>query len=137
MGSLHQAPPGPGTPLGPDPTWDQAPPGISTPPQSRHHPGPGTPLQAPPRQPPVDRHTPVNILPCPKLRLRAVIIYGRFPSQYNVALQSRFHCAFNGIITQNLSNTCTGIRTGTDLMPEYRFSCSCNTMQVNFVWIPV
>ena len=29
-------------------------------------PGPGT--------PPVDRHTPVNILPCPKLRLRAVKI---------------------------------------------------------------
>ena len=36
------------------PPWDQAP-----------HSGP---------DPPVDRHTPVNILPCPKLRLRAVII---------------------------------------------------------------
>ena len=28
---------------------------------------------SPPCTPPVDRHTPVNILPCPKLRLRAVI----------------------------------------------------------------
>ena len=38
---------------------------------------PGTPLdQAPPgtRHPPVDKHTPVNILPCPKLRLRSVIM---------------------------------------------------------------
>ena len=34
---------------------------------------PGTPPGT--RQPPpVDRHTPVNILPCPKLRLRAVKI---------------------------------------------------------------
>ena len=33
-------------------------------PRSRHPPGAGT---------PVDRHMPVNILPCPKLRLRAVI----------------------------------------------------------------
>ena len=28
--------------------------------------------------PPVDRQTPVNILPCPKLRLRAVIIRCEF-----------------------------------------------------------
>ena len=41
----HQTPPGEGTPLG-----------------AGTLPGPGTP-----------RHTPVNILPCPKLRLRAVI----------------------------------------------------------------
>ena len=47
-------PPGTRHPLGPDPQ-DQAPPGT-------RHP------------PPVDRHTPVNILPCPKLRLRPVII---------------------------------------------------------------
>ena len=46
-------------PPGPGPPWDQAPP------RTRHLPGPGT--------PPVDRHTLVNILPCPKLRLRAVI----------------------------------------------------------------
>ena len=45
--------------------WTRHPPG------SRHPPRPG----APPEQTPlVDRHTPVNILPCPKLRLRAVII---------------------------------------------------------------
>ena len=41
-------------------------------PRTRHRPD-----QAPPTPgagtPPVDRHTPVNILPCPKLRLRAVI----------------------------------------------------------------
>ena len=36
----------------------------------------GSPPGAPPgtMHPPVDRHTPVNILPCPKLRLRAVNI---------------------------------------------------------------
>ena len=49
-------PPGPGIPLGP---------GTHSP-STRHHTGPGTPL--------VDRHTPVNLLPCPKLRLRAVKI---------------------------------------------------------------
>ena len=59
QGDLHQAPP------------------PTRPPQSRH-PSQGrhtTPLGfAPPRDqtPPVDRHTSVNILPCPKLRLRAV-----------------------------------------------------------------
>ena len=38
---------------------------------------PGTPGTRPPRTSPplVDRHTPVNILPCPKLRLRAVITF--------------------------------------------------------------
>ena len=46
-GGLHQPPP------------DQAPQ------EQAPHSGP---------DPPVDRHTPVNILPCPKLRLRAVII---------------------------------------------------------------
>ena len=51
-GGLHQAPP----------NWDQTP--RDQAPPTRHPPGPGT--------PPVDRHTPVNILPCPKLRLRAV-----------------------------------------------------------------
>ena len=52
--------------------WDQAPPGADTPLQSRHpSPGADTPRT---RHPPLlDRHTPVNILPCPKLRLRAVI----------------------------------------------------------------
>ena len=42
---------------------EQAPPGASPPPD-----------QAPPApgSPPVDRHTPLNILPCPKLRLQAV-----------------------------------------------------------------
>ena len=39
--------------------------------QSRHSPGADTPTPGPS---PVDRHTPVNILPCPKLRLRAVKI---------------------------------------------------------------
>ena len=41
--------------------------GVSTrhPPEADTPPGPGT--------PPVDRHTSENILPCPKLRLRAVI----------------------------------------------------------------
>ena len=36
----------------------------------------GSPPGSPPgsRHPPVDRHTPVNILPCPKLRLWAVKI---------------------------------------------------------------
>ena len=51
-GGLHQAPPS-GTR---HPPQDQAPP----PPSGTRHPLP------------VDRHTPVNILPCPKLRLRAV-----------------------------------------------------------------
>ena len=40
------------------------------PPRTMHPPGPCT--------PPVDRHTPVNILPCPKLRLRAVITIMQF-----------------------------------------------------------
>ena len=81
-GALHQAPPGPGTPQDQtpqdqaSPLWDQAPPRTRHPPGTRppgtrdpgtRHPlGPGTPL--------VDRHTPVNILPCPKLRLWAVIM---------------------------------------------------------------
>ena len=60
-GDLHQA-----TPLGP----------CTTPPPGTMHP-PGT---MPPRDhaPPVDRHTNVNILPCPKLRLRAVKILPTF-----------------------------------------------------------
>ena len=48
--------------------------GPCTPPRPCTTPGtmqpPGTMLPHP--HPPVDRHTPVNILPCPKLRLRAV-----------------------------------------------------------------
>ena len=48
------------------PPLDQAPPQEQAPPQ-----GAGTPPDQPP---PVDRHTSVNILLCPKLRLRAVII---------------------------------------------------------------
>ena len=71
------------------PPPEQAPPRAGTP-WSRHRPRAGIPQdqtppeQAPPlgegipplpgrRHPPVDRHTPVNILPCPKLRLRPVI----------------------------------------------------------------
>ena len=64
-GCVHQAPPDYAppwdqtpTPLGPDTPRNQTP-------QDQVPPGTGTPL---------DRHTPVNILPCPKLRLRAVII---------------------------------------------------------------
>ena len=61
----EQAPdPGSRQPPGPDPL----PPGAGTPPaphQDQTPPGAGT--------PPVDRHAPVNILPCPKLRLRAVM----------------------------------------------------------------
>ena len=78
--SREQAPPGtrhpqgPGTPQGPDPPWsrhppEQAPPWDQAPTQHQ------TPLTRPPQsRPPVDRHTPLNILPCPKLRLRAVNI---------------------------------------------------------------
>ena len=63
LGGLHQAPP-----------WDQAPPGPSTSPELGT-PRPGTPQTRHPsaQAPPVVRHTPVNILPCPKLRLRVVI----------------------------------------------------------------
>ena len=64
-GTRH--PPWDQTPPGPDPLWDQAPPLWDQAP-----PGPGTHLWD--QAPPVDRQTPVNILPCPKLRLRAVII---------------------------------------------------------------
>ena len=89
------------------PPWSRHPPGTGTlqdqtpreqvPSHEQAHPlGAGTPLeQAPPRSrhpprdqtipsprrrhpPPVDRHTPVNILPCPKLRLRAVKRLGEF-----------------------------------------------------------
>ena len=77
-GSLHQAPP-PRSRHPPDqaPPWEQVPPGTrppdQAPPGTRPPPGSGTPSweQAPPLF--VNRHTPVNILPCPKLRLRAVI----------------------------------------------------------------
>ena len=55
-----------GSPSG-TPLRNQAPP-----PRTRHHP-PGTRHPPRTRHPlPVDSHTPVNILPCPKLRLRAV-----------------------------------------------------------------
>ena len=54
------------------PRADTPPPGQCTPESRHHHPG-----SRPPRDhahtPAVDRHMPVNILPCPKLRLRAVI----------------------------------------------------------------
>ena len=67
----------PGTPREQIPPQDQAslgsrylPPGPGTP-GTRHPPGARPPDQAPPL---VDRHTPVNILPCPKPRLRAIII---------------------------------------------------------------
>ena len=56
LGGLHQAPP-----------QERAPPGAGTgTPRDQTPPGPGT--------PPVDRHTPVSILPCPKLHLRPVKI---------------------------------------------------------------
>ena len=85
----------PGTPQTRQTPRDQAPPGPdprTRTPQTRHPLGPGPPDQAPPDQPSpqdqtsgpgtppgpgtphVDRQTPVNILPCPKLRLRAVNI---------------------------------------------------------------
>ena len=88
-GGLHQAPLlGAGTPLGAAPP-DQVPPPWEHTPRRRHPPAtlnmapltdqahtpPGeAPLEEVPPgvEPPVDRHTPVNILPCPKLRLRAV-----------------------------------------------------------------
>ena len=75
-GGLHQAPPGTR-----HPSRDQAPPWDQIPFRTRHTlqrrppSRPGTPPGADPPgpgTPPVDRHTPVNILPCPKLRLRAV-----------------------------------------------------------------
>ena len=69
-------PPGPGTPLKPDPPWDQGPPDQAppqepdppwdqgppdqAPPQEPDPPGPGTPTPGP-GIPPVDRQTPVNI----------------------------------------------------------------------------
>ena len=71
----EQPPPGPGNPPGPGTPPDQAPP------RTRHPPD-----QAPPRtRPPCEQnswHTLVKILPCPKLRLRAVNIpaYWRFKS---------------------------------------------------------
>ena len=57
---------GPCTPRAGTPLWDHAPP--------PHRPG-TPPGAAPPgaATPPMDRHTPVNILPCPKLRFRVVI----------------------------------------------------------------
>ena len=98
---LEQAPPGTGTPQDQTPgsrypprsrhtPWEQAHPWSRHPSVGRHPPGAGTPPeQAPPRDqtipsprrrhpPPVDRHTPVNILPCPKLRVRAVKRLGEF-----------------------------------------------------------
>ena len=64
-------------PLDQAPPWEQVPPGTRPPdqaPPGTRPPGSGTPLGAGTPPPPfVNRHTPVNILPCPKLRLRAVI----------------------------------------------------------------
>ena len=80
--SPEQAPPwtrtlpGPGIPLGPGTLpgtrHPMEHPPKQTPPKSRHHPPPG-PSTSRTRQM-VDRHTPVNILPCPKFCLRAVNI---------------------------------------------------------------
>ena len=72
---LDQAPPGPGIPRPGTPGAGTPPtrhPLDQVPPQTRHHPGAGTPQTKHP--PPVDRHMPVNVLFCPKLRLRAVNI---------------------------------------------------------------
>ena len=76
---LEQAPPHP--PPVADPLWrrhplEQAYPWTRHPPRPGTPLGPGTPQSRPPSwdhapSPLVDRHTPVNILPCPKLRLRA------------------------------------------------------------------
>ena len=76
-------PPGPGTPQTrypqtrhpprPGTVPDQVPLLGAGTPQTRHPPGPSTLLPSDQAPPLVDRHTPVNLLPCPKLRLRAVI----------------------------------------------------------------
>ena len=60
-GCLHQAPPGSRHPSGPG---TPNPPGADTPQN-----------QSPPREQ-NSWHTPMKILPCPKLRLRVVKIYG-------------------------------------------------------------
>ena len=51
------------------------PPGPDNPLRDQDPPGPDPPGPDPSHPTPVDRHTPANILPCPKLRLRAVNIY--------------------------------------------------------------
>ena len=98
-GGLHQAPPRPDPPEQAPPQsrhpqsrhpLEQAPPldktfpsGGGTPLRADTPPGPDSPDQTPGTRPPrpeplreqarpVDRHVPVNILPCPKLRLGAV-----------------------------------------------------------------
>ena len=78
-GGLQQAPLGPGTHPGPctpprtgTHPRDQAPPIPGTPNGTRHPSQSQAPPPPGPDPPPVDRHTPVNILPCPKLRLREV-----------------------------------------------------------------
>ena len=70
--SQPESPPGTRQPPEPGTPWTRHPP-------EQAPPGPGTPQG--PCTPPVDRHTPVNILPCPKLRLQVVIILDRSTSQ--------------------------------------------------------
>ena len=65
------------SPPGTRPLWTRHP-SQTRPPLGPPPPGPGTPTPLEPgipqhQAPPVDRYTPVNILPCPKVRLRAVI----------------------------------------------------------------
>ena len=74
----EQTPPGIMHPLGADTPHPSGTMHTTLPWDHAHHPpGPCTPLGADTpwtmHPPPMDRHTPVNILPCPKLRLRAVI----------------------------------------------------------------
>ena len=59
------------------PQQEQAPPPEQASPPEQAPPWEQTPRAGTPGPvtPPVDRHTPVNILPCPKLRLRAVNIF--------------------------------------------------------------
>ena len=61
---LDLIPPGAGTPLGPDPPL----------PRSMHPPGPDPPWEQAPLPPWTEWQTGAKILPCPKLRLRAVIM---------------------------------------------------------------
>ena len=67
-------------------------------------PGPGGTWSGTP-PPPVDRHTPVNILPCPKLRLRAVKILeksGNFvsPEKWEPCFQLPF-CTLHNLLQVN------------------------------------
>ena len=94
-------------PLGPDPPLGSDPPGTR-PPMTRHprSPGPGTPLW--PGTPPVDRHTPVNILPCPKLCLRAVTMVTKHKCKEWVLFQfSNVNVPFDTVLKFDTSANAT------------------------------